>query len=300
MTTSATNGARAVASSVAQIGELGMFYLDAGGGPPTMVLLHGLSSNANAFSGVIAAGLSPRYRVIAPDMRGRARTSKPASGYSIAQHARDIIGLMDHLELHKVVLGGHSFGGYLAIYIAAHHPERVEKLIVIDSALNSTPRAVELLKPSLDRLTRIAASPAAYLDAIRTAPYMDGVWDDAAEQYFRAELQENPDGTAQSATSSAAIAQVVPAIAAEPWLHWVQEVRHPTLLLNAVDGFGCGNPPIMGEVDAKATARAFRNARYTVVPGNHLTMMFAPGAEAIHREIVQFVESGNGRAGGTS
>lgn len=297
MTTSAPNGARAVASSVAQIGDVEMFYLDAAGGPTTMVLLHGLSSNANAFTGVIAAGLSPRYRIIAPDMRGRARSSKPASGYSIAQHAQDIIGLMDHLELDKVVLGGHSFGGYLAIYLAAHHPERVEKLVVIDSVLNSTPRAVELLKPSLDRLTRISESPAAYLEAIRVAPYMEGVWDDAAEQYFRAEIQENADGTAQSATSSAAIAQVIPAIAAEPWLHWVQQVLHPTLLLNAIDGFGRGNPPIMGEVDARATARAFRNAQYAVVPGNHLTMMFAPGAEAIKREIVRFVENGNGRGG---
>ena len=166
MTTSAINGARAVASSVAQIGDLEMFYLDAPGGPRSMVLLHGLSSNANAFTGVIAAGLSPAFRVIAPDMRGRARSGKPASGYSISDHARDIIGLMDKLELEQVVLGGHSFGGYLAIYIAAHHPERVEKLVVIDSVLNSTPKAIELLKPSLDRLTRVEASPAAYLDAI--------------------------------------------------------------------------------------------------------------------------------------
>lgn len=299
MSSSATRDARGVESHVAKIGDLATYYLDAPGGPPTMVLLHGLSANASVFHGLLAAGLSPACRVIAPDLRGRARSGKPARGYTMADHALDVIGLLDKLGLDRVILGGHSFGGYLAIYIAARFPYRVDKLVVIDSAVNSTPQTVEMLKPSLDRLNRVSKSADVYLDAIRSAPYMEGVWDDAAEQYFRAEIRENPDGTAQSSTSSAAIAQAIEGVSSEPWLHWIQQVQQPTLLLNAIDPFGPGNPALMSEVDARATARAFPNARYVIVPGNHITMMFAPGAKAISREIAQFVgENGNGRTHG--
>ncbi len=284
-------------SNVAQIGALETFYIDAPGGSPPLLLLHGLSANAHAFSGLIAAGLSPTYRIIAPDLRGRGRSGKPAVGYSMADHSRDVIALMDHLELERVVLGGHSFGGYLAIYIAAHHPERVEKLVVIDAAVALNPRAGEMLKPSLDRLTRVFASVPEYLAELRAAPYMDGVWDEGVEQYFRAEIQENADGTAQSATSSAAIAQAMVGIANEPWLHWIQQVRQPTLFCHALGAYGPpGFPPLVDPLNAKATARAFKDASYRVVPGNHITMIFGDGAAVIRREVEEFVSghSANG------
>jgi len=129
-------------------------YLDAPGGSPPIVMLHGLSANAYCFSGLVGEGLSPTFRIIAPDLRGRGRTDKPATGYSMAEHAADVIGLLDALGLDRVILAGHSFGGYVAIYLASKFPERIEKLIVIDAAITLNPRVNELLKPSLDRLTR--------------------------------------------------------------------------------------------------------------------------------------------------
>lgn len=285
------SGANVATSQTRNVGGLEMFYLDAPGGKnaPPMVLLHGLSANASSFAGIIAAGLSPAFRVIAPDLRGRARSGKPESGYEMADHARDIIALLDSLGLERVVLGGHSFGGYLAIYIAAHYPERVSKLVVIDAAISSHPRIAVLLKPSLDRLTRTFASADEYLAAIRSAPYMNGIWDDAAESYFRAELMKHPDGTVGSATSNAAIGQAAMGIAVEPWLHHVQQVGVPVLLLNALGAFGAPDtPPLFDEQVARATAKAFSNAKYVVVPGNHLTLLFGAGASAVRREIEQF------------
>ena len=274
------------------LGGLEMFYLDAPGGEPPILLLHGLSSNANAFGGLIAAGLSPAFRVVAPDLRGRARSGKPATGYAMADHAKDVIALMDALGLDRVVLGGHSFGGYLGIYMAANFPDRIEKLIVIDAAIISHPRVGELLKPSLARLTRTLPSAEAYLAEIKSAPYMAGVWDDAVEQYFRAEIDESPDGTARSATSSAAIGQAVVGIACEPWLHWVQHVKQPALLINALEPFGPpDSQPLIDEVTARATARAFPDGRYVLVPGNHLTMVFGDGAIAIRGAIEEFVRA---------
>ncbi|MEO8338053.1 MAG: alpha/beta hydrolase [bacterium] len=289
------SGAVGATSQTRDVGGLEMFYLDAPGGTnaPPIVLLHGLSANANSFAGVIAAGLSPAFRVIAPDLRGRARSGKPESGYEMADHARDVIALLDSLGLNRVVLGGHSFGGYLGIYIAAHYPARVSKLVVIDAAISSHPRIAVLLKPSLDRLTRTFASADEYLAAVRSAPYMAGMWDDAAESYFRAELMEHPDGSVGSATSNGAIGQAAIGVAMEPWLHHVQQVSAPVLLLNAVDPFGPPDaPPLFDEQVARATARAFSNGRYAIVPGNHITLLFGAGAAAVRKEIEQFAGEG--------
>jgi pimeloyl-ACP methyl ester carboxylesterase len=271
-------------------GDVKMHYLDIPGGPPPLVLLHGLSANAHCFSGLIGAGLSPAFRVIAPDLRGRGKTDKPATGYTMADHARDILGLLDALDLERVVLGGHSFGGYLAIYIAAHYPERVEKLIVIDAAITLNPRVGELLKPSLDRLTRVSPSIDAYLSEARSAPHLDGFWDEDIERYFRAEIQENADGTAQSATSAMAIGQALQGVASEPWLQWVGAVRQPTLLLNATGAYGpAGTPALVEPEYAQQTAAAFADVRYVQVPGNHMTMVFGAAAPVVNAEIERFV-----------
>ncbi len=289
------SGAPGATSQTRDVGGVEMFYLDAPGGKDAtpMVLLHGLSANASSFAGILAAGLSPAFRVIAPDLRGRARSGKPETGYEMADHARDVIALLDSLDLERVVLGGHSFGGYLAIYIAAHYPERVSKLVVIDAAISSHPRIAVLLKPSLDRLTRTFTSADEYLAAIRSAPYMNGMWDDAAESYFRAELVEHSDGSVGSATSNAAIGQAAMGIAIEPWLHHVQSVKVPVLLINAVEPFGPPDaPPLFDEQVARATARAFANAKYVIVPGNHITLLFGAGASAVRKEIEQFAGEG--------
>ena len=70
----------------ARIGELDLFYLDAPGDTP-LVLLHGLSANASSFHGADSRRAVPTFRVIAPDLRGRARSDKPAIGYTMADHA---------------------------------------------------------------------------------------------------------------------------------------------------------------------------------------------------------------------
>jgi pimeloyl-ACP methyl ester carboxylesterase len=262
-------------------------------------MLHGLSANAQCFAGLIAAGLSPKFRVIAPDLRGRGRTDKPATGYAMADHAGDVLALLDALGLERVILTGHSFGGYVGIYLASKFPDRVEKLIVIDAAITLNPRVGELLKPSLDRLTRISPSVDAYLSEARDAPHLAGFWDDQIEQYFRAEIQENADGTAQSATSASAMGQCMQGLATEPWLAMVKSVRQPVLFLNALGAYGPPGTPALVEAEyARATADAFPNVRYVVVPGNHMTMIFGAGAVAINREIERFVcGEDSGRSG---
>lgn len=267
-----------------------LHYLDVGHGAPPLLLLHGLSANAQSFGGVIAAGLGDSFRLIVPDLRGRGQSAAPATGYSMEDHARDAVALLDALGLDRVAVVGHSFGGFLGIYLAATRPERVTKLVVIDAAMTLNPRVGEMLKPSLDRLTRTYPSADAYLAEVRGAPYMDHAWDAAIEGYFRAEIRENADGTVASSTSAGAIAQALQSVVSEHWGDLVPRVTQPVLLLNALGPYGPpGSPPLVEADYARETARAFPRCRYTTVPGNHLTMMFTPGAAAVTREITSFV-----------
>ena len=292
MTTQIDRAAARPADKYLQVGGVNIHYLDAPGAEPPIVMLHGLSANAHCFAGLIGAGLSPTFRVIAPDLRGRGQSDKPATGYSMAEHAADVLGLLDALGLQRVILAGHSFGGYVAIYIAARFPERVQKLIVIDAAITLNPRVNELLKPSLDRLTRVSSSVDAYLTEARDAPHLAGYWDEHIEQYFRAEIQENADGTAQSATSASAIGQAMVGLRSEPWLELVRSVRQPVLFLNAVGAYGPPGTPALVEPEyARATADAFPTVQYVVVPGNHMTMVFGAGAVAVNREIERFLRA---------
>ncbi len=271
-------------------GDMNIHFVDAAGGDPPLVMLHGLSANAHCFSGLLAAGLSPRHRVVAPDLRGRGQSSKPATGYTVADHAGDVLALMDALRLERVMLAGHSFGGYVAIYLAAKYPQRVGKLIVIDAAITLNPRVGELLKPSLDRLTRVSPSVDAYLAEARSAPHLAGFWDASIERYFRAEIHENPDGSAQSATSAHAIGQAMQGLAGEPWQELVASVSQPALLLNAVGPYGPPGTPALVEPEyAKATAALFPDVRYVVVPGNHMTMVFGDAARVVNSEIEKFL-----------
>jgi len=278
-----------------KIGGLDTHYLYFPGPEPAIVLLHGLSANANEFCGLVERGLSRTHRVIAPDLRGRGKSGKPSTGYSMGQHAADVIALLDHHGLDSVVMGGHSFGALLAIYIAAKFPDRVSKVIVIDAAIVFHPDVVELLRPSLARLERVLPSRDAYMNEMRGAPHVLGFWDDAIEGYFQAEIHENPDGTVQSLTSGNAVEQALRGVQVEPWAELVGQVRHPALLLNAVEGFGPpGSPPLVPPEHAKMTAQSFNNCRYVTVPGNHLTMVFGENATVVTREIGLFLANGAG------
>ena len=284
----ASSGPMAIPTRFVVARGLRMRYLEWPGAEPPIVLLHGLSANANEFA-ALGTALSPRFRVIAPDLRGRGGTDKPATGYTMADHAADVIALLDTLGMNRVVLGGHSFGGFLAIYLAVHHPDRVARLVVIDAAIEINPNVREMLGPSLGRLRRTFPSAETYLDEVKRAPYMDGTWDWAMESYFRAELAMSEDGTVRSATSADAVAESMTQVLGEPWADLVARVRQPTLLVNAPADYGPpGTGAIVPEANARATARMFRDGRYVAVSGNHLTMVFGAHARGLAVEISAF------------
>jgi pimeloyl-ACP methyl ester carboxylesterase len=277
-------------SQFATVNGIRLHYLDYPGEHPTLVLMPGLTANARSFNGLIRAGLSPRFRVLALDLRGRGLSEKPASGYRMVDHANDVLGLLDTLGLKQVVLGGHSFGGLLSFYMASRYPEYISKLIILDAAGSIHPKVMELIKPALDRLGKVLPSWDAYIKLVKQAPYWAGYWDEDVEHYYRADVRINADGTVQSQSQPEAMVEAIRCALDEPWDEHIAAIQQPVLLLNAPGPYGpVGTPPLLPRENALATVKALTNAHYVEIPGNHVTMLFGEGSKQTVRAITAFL-----------
>jgi 2-hydroxy-6-oxonona-2,4-dienedioate hydrolase len=102
--------------------------LRAGNGPD-LVLLHGTGGHLEAYSRNLSA-LSRRFRVTAYDMIGHGWSDLPDRPYTIDVLSEHLLGLLDEIGVQRAHLSGESLGGWVAAWTAAHHPDRVNRLIL--------------------------------------------------------------------------------------------------------------------------------------------------------------------------
>jgi pimeloyl-ACP methyl ester carboxylesterase len=107
------------------------WYLDHGQGPAVM-FIHGLTGSHRNWAGLVD-NLSAEHRVLAPDLFGHGASDKRLGDYSLAAHAATLRDLLDRLEIRRVTLVGHSFGGGIAMQFCYLFPERVERLVLVSS-----------------------------------------------------------------------------------------------------------------------------------------------------------------------
>jgi pimeloyl-ACP methyl ester carboxylesterase len=107
-------------------------WRQAGSGPPVLVL-HGWGAKIEAVDPIVR-GLASQLTVTAVDLPGFGETALPPAPWGVADYADWTRELMDVLGLERPSIVGHSNGGRIAIHLASHHPERVDKLILVDSA----------------------------------------------------------------------------------------------------------------------------------------------------------------------
>lgn len=265
-----------------------LHYLEFKGNQPTIILMHGLTANAHAFDGLIAAGLSPLFNVISIDLRGRGESDQPADDYSMAAHAKDIIGLLDALQIKSAVIGGHSFGALLTYYLTSHYPDRVEKMILMDAAARMHPNTKEMLGPTLSRLGQKFESFDTYIGKVKAAPYITE-WNQHMLSYYRADVRDNNDGTVTPIPQPQLMHAAVNGALAEPWLEYIRGVDKPAILINGGEDYTM-NAPLLPEENALETVALMRNCKYVKVPGNHLTMLYGKGATAIVAAITSFLK----------
>lgn len=121
--------------------------LRAGDGPE-LVLLHGTGGHLEAYARDIA-GLAADFHVTAYDMVGHGWSDLPRKPYTIDVLSAHLVGLLDALDITRAHLSGESLGGWVAAWTAAHHPDRVNRVVLnTPGNIANKPEVMEKLRNS--------------------------------------------------------------------------------------------------------------------------------------------------------
>lgn len=115
-----------------KINNLNVSYQVAGEGA-VVILLHGWGGEAASFQPLFE-WLAQSHKVYALDLPGFGKSQMPPNAWDTSDYAQLVTAFLEKLGIPKAHLIGHSFGGRISIIISAEHPEKVDKLILVDSA----------------------------------------------------------------------------------------------------------------------------------------------------------------------
>ena len=112
-------------------GGVELHYAEAGSGDDVVLCLHGWPQHWYEWRHLMPA-LADRHRVIALDLRGFGWSEAPQAGYEKEELADDVLAFLDELELERVKLVGHDWGGWIGFLLCLREPQRFEKFLALD------------------------------------------------------------------------------------------------------------------------------------------------------------------------
>ncbi len=164
-------------------------YLEKGEGQP-VILIHGFLYNTVMWKKNIE-DLAKKFKVYAIDLWGWGYSERlKAVNYSYALYGKQIVGFMDAIKIPRASLVGQSMGGGISVYVAAHFPDRVDKLILVDPTvipypMTTTGRIYQL--PLVGEFLNALPGNALFKKNIQTVWFYDPqkVTDDYVEEVAR-------------------------------------------------------------------------------------------------------------------
>ena len=130
-----------MASVLANGSRLQYDHLGAG---DDLVLVHGFGANRAFWRLTVVPRLARHFRVLTYDLRGHGLSDMPRRGYTSRHMADDLAGLLEALEVPRADVVGHSFGGAVALHLAARQPGRVRRLVLADARVPAFERPMRL------------------------------------------------------------------------------------------------------------------------------------------------------------
>jgi pimeloyl-ACP methyl ester carboxylesterase len=244
----------------------------------TVFCVHGISGSCRCWDN-LAEALSPQHQVLSLDLRGRGLSEKPASGYSISYHCRDIHALLKHENINQVVILGHSLGALIGLEFAAKFPEAVDRLILVDGGgqLSGEQRKKVFagIQPTLDRLGKIFPSNEAYLDLMKRNPLLQP-WTPMLEAYYLYEL-EDAGGGVRSRVKAEHIKEEAENLTGYDVTEFYSRIKCPVLILRAPEGMTTPDNILLPEQALDKMLREIPDARYVDIPGsNHYSIVMQP------------------------
>jgi lipase len=270
-------------------GEVELAIGVAGEGARPPIALHGITAQHRAFN-ALARYLAPSRGLVGLDLRGRGDSGKPETGYGLESHASDVARVLDHLDLEKTVLVGHSMGGFVALQTALMFPGRVEALVLLDAGwprIESSPEESsdeekqeaaaiqEGLERAFRRLDMVFESPDDYLDFWFPDQNltMEMLPPDLAD-YYLYDLGE-VEGGYQPKASLAAAREDGPRVSSRsPTAGEMRSISCPVALVRASEGFFPGSKPLISDdtlalmadaLDLRSDTRLERANHYTML-----------------------------------
>lgn len=125
--------------SIISVNDLHMRYeLDGQENGLVLVLVNSIATDLSVWDEVVSA-LQNTFRIVRYDMRGQGGTTATDGPYSIEMLGNDLVGLLDALGLDKVSICGLSLGAMTGMWFATHYPERIERLVLCNTAARVGP-----------------------------------------------------------------------------------------------------------------------------------------------------------------
>jgi lipase len=243
-------------------------------GAPVLVCVHGVNAHGRRFRRLAEDRLAARFRVLAPDLRGHG-FSDWEPPWTIATHAHDVLETLDAAGVRRAQFVGHSFGGRLILELATLDPERLERVALLDPAIQILPH-VGLDFAERERADNSYDSPedaiAARLETAAPTPRS------FVEEEVEEHLVHHPDGRYRYRYCQSAVVSMYGELCTPP--PPPETMRTPTLLLYA-DEFG-----LVREEQVESYRAALGDRLEVVtVPGGHMVYWDAYDAtgEALDR-----------------
>lgn len=253
----------------------------------SVMLAHGITSSHKAWVEIGPALAARGWYVLAPDLRGRGLSDKPPHGYGVPYHADDLLSLADTLGLERMHMVGHSLGAMITLFLAAQHPERVGRIVLIDAGGRLPDDALAAISVSLQRLQTVYPSVDALLDTQRRSPVYE--WNAMWEEYYRYDAEELPGGGAKSRVRRDVVEEELSVNAMTRLEAAPERITAPTLILRASKGtIAPDRGFILAAEEAERMHRVIAGSRYVEVPNtNHYTIIFS---DLVLREVTAFLD----------
>jgi 3-oxoadipate enol-lactonase len=227
---------------------------------PVLVLSNSLGTTLEMWDELVPA-LSERFRVLRYDTRGHGRSPVPPGPYSIDDLGRDALALLDRLGLERVSFCGVSLGGMTGMWLAAHAPDRIERLALCCSSAHMPPPEMWTERADAVRSHGVAALADATLGRWFT-PAASERRPGAVERLRRGLLGVAPEGYA-------ACCEAIRDMDLRPAL---RSIRAPTLVIAAED-----DPSTPPDQHGRVIAESIDGARLVVLAeGRHLVVVERP------------------------
>ncbi|MBU3623895.1 3-oxoadipate enol-lactonase [Polynucleobacter sp. AP-Latsch-80-C2] len=240
--------------SIAHINGIDVFYLtDGDPHKPVIIFSNSLGTDHSMWDGQLEI-LRRDFYLIRYDTRGHGLTATPKGPYTIEQLANDVLGLLDYLSIDKAMFCGISMGGLIGQWLAIHAPQRIEALVIANTAPKIGTEAAWIERAALVRkqgLSIIAESaPSRWF-----SPEFFGLYPKAVNELLVNLKNMNPEGYASCCE----------ALAVEDLRESISKITIPTLNISGT------KDPVTTLSDAQYIQSQIQHSQLSEISASHIS-----------------------------